>query len=190
MGKKGLQTKKRIVDTTTDLIMKKPLNRISVREICEASGIAKGTFYVHFEAKEEVALAIIEENMADILEDFKKMASIEPSMEIMDAFIDFIFDFTLDNVTFLKIIHDPDFIVFLSEKNMFGNFQLIQQSVEQFVRSGCNKGLFNVGNIEFTAYFLHISIHEIIDRVIYDNSPYNLETLKSESKEIVRKLLV
>jgi AcrR family transcriptional regulator len=46
--KKSEQTKRMLTDSLKCLMAEKPLNRITVREICESCGVNRQTFYYHF----------------------------------------------------------------------------------------------------------------------------------------------
>lgn len=58
-----LRTEETLRKTLLDLLRKKPLERITVREICEHAGVNRSTFYAHFEdiynmmEKSELAIA-------------------------------------------------------------------------------------------------------------------------------------
>ncbi|MGL5069338.1 MAG: TetR/AcrR family transcriptional regulator [Sarcina sp.] len=47
-------TRKKLFETAIKLINEKGYDNITVSEICKESGVAKGTFYVHFESKEDI----------------------------------------------------------------------------------------------------------------------------------------
>lgn len=189
MAKKGELTKKRIMDTVIKLLKKKPLRKISVREICQEAHIAKGTFYVHFEAKEDVAFQVLKILFYDIQQDFFKIIEYPATLETAYTIIDYIIEFTTNNVAFLKIIHDESFAEYIGKENLGYYINHFNSCIKEFIVRGVNEGSFNVPNIEFTTHFISASIHELIDQFIYGNSPYTLETINKESKEIVRKLI-
>ncbi len=47
-------TKKKLFITAVNLIKQKGFEDITVSEICKKAGVAKGTFYVHYQAKEDI----------------------------------------------------------------------------------------------------------------------------------------
>ncbi len=59
----------------TDLLKRKPIQSISVKELCEAAGINRGTFYAHYTDIYD----LMEKMEADMLEDFK--SALEPLLE-------------------------------------------------------------------------------------------------------------
>ena len=53
--------KKKIVDTTTDLLKIKSFPYISLAEIAKEAGISKGTLYYYFKNKNEILLQIYDD---------------------------------------------------------------------------------------------------------------------------------
>lgn len=68
-------TKMLIRRAFTDLISKKPIQSISVKELCEAAGINRGTFYAHYTDIYD----LLEKLEAEMMEDFKN--SLQPVIE-------------------------------------------------------------------------------------------------------------
>jgi len=54
-------TRERLLQTAADLIWTSSYHATGVDSICEAAGIHKGSFYHHFESKEELAMAALED---------------------------------------------------------------------------------------------------------------------------------
>ena len=72
---KSAQTKKRIASVAIKLFTQKGVEAVTVGEICKKAGIAVGTFYYYFTAKEDIYDQIISE-AADHME--KAIAAIPP----------------------------------------------------------------------------------------------------------------
>ena len=60
-----MRTRRYILDAAERMIQTKGLARLTNKEIAEAAGCAEGTLYNHFETKEALILAAIEENLPD-----------------------------------------------------------------------------------------------------------------------------
>lgn len=50
------ETKENIIQEAIQLIKKHGFDKVTINDICEASGISKHTFYYHFKSKEEVLM--------------------------------------------------------------------------------------------------------------------------------------
>jgi AcrR family transcriptional regulator len=62
-----MRTRQYILEATERMLQTKGLARLTNKEIAEAAGCAEGTLYKHFETKEALILAAIEENVPDFL---------------------------------------------------------------------------------------------------------------------------
>jgi AcrR family transcriptional regulator len=60
MQQRSEETRKRILDTASQLFSQAGYEATGVAEICQHAGISKGAFYHHFPAKQSVFLAILE----------------------------------------------------------------------------------------------------------------------------------
>lgn len=54
----GLKTRQKLLDVTNELIKEKGFYKLSIGDITERAGVAKGTFYIYFKHKEEIVLEI------------------------------------------------------------------------------------------------------------------------------------
>jgi AcrR family transcriptional regulator len=62
-----MRTRQYILEAAERMLQTKGLARLTNKEIAEAAGCAEGTLYNHFETKEALILAAIEENVPDFL---------------------------------------------------------------------------------------------------------------------------
>ena len=77
--KAAAETRKKLLKTGQKLIMKNGLSNVSVEDITNAAGVAKGTFYTYFKRKEDIVFEICREPFADIAKHF--CDSKEPDLE-------------------------------------------------------------------------------------------------------------
>lgn len=62
MGRSPTNTKEKLLQTAYDLIWKSSYGSVSVDDICNASGVKKGSFYYYFPSKAELAIDVMEES--------------------------------------------------------------------------------------------------------------------------------
>lgn len=55
----AIETQKKLLETSIDLIIKKGYDNVTVSEICSACQVAKGTFYIYFESKKDIVINIL-----------------------------------------------------------------------------------------------------------------------------------
>ena len=82
-----MRTRQYILEAAERMIQTRGLARLTNKEIAEAAGCAEATLYKHFETKEALILAAIEENLPDFLtvvrEDRIGERSIEANMQFI-----------------------------------------------------------------------------------------------------------
>ena len=54
----ALETRKKIIEAARIVISKKGFEAVSIDDIMTEAGLGKGTFYTHFERKEDVSVRI------------------------------------------------------------------------------------------------------------------------------------
>ncbi|MFZ9049305.1 MAG: TetR/AcrR family transcriptional regulator [Steroidobacteraceae bacterium] len=96
MGRKGAQTRQRLIDATVELLERRPLRDVSVSEITALAGTSSSSFYNYFEDVAAAALAAaanIEQytpEMGAILEEpWVKANAREKAMALMEAYVAF-----------------------------------------------------------------------------------------------------
>jgi AcrR family transcriptional regulator len=52
--RRRLQTRKRLIKSTLDLVLEKGFESISIQDITDRADLGRGTFYIHFKDKEDV----------------------------------------------------------------------------------------------------------------------------------------
>lgn len=59
-------TKQRLLDAGLSLLLKHGYNHLGVQDLLEATGTPKGSFYHHFEDKQDFALQVVDQYMAGV----------------------------------------------------------------------------------------------------------------------------
>ena len=62
-----MRTRQYILEATEQMLQTRGLARLTNKEIAEAAGCAEGTLYKHFETKQALILAALEENVPEFL---------------------------------------------------------------------------------------------------------------------------
>ena len=80
-------TKKAIKDTFIALLDERPLNRITVKDIMEACGINRNSFYYHFEDLPALLEEIIAEQVQRLIQSHPTVDSLEDCVEAAAEFV-------------------------------------------------------------------------------------------------------
>ncbi len=62
-----MKTRERILDATKQVIQERGLARVTTKEIARAAGVAEGTLFKYFERKDDLLLAVVQENLPPFL---------------------------------------------------------------------------------------------------------------------------
>lgn len=94
LGRRALETRQRLLDTTAQLLAKRRLREIRVVEIARRAGTSPATFYQYFKDVEEAALALAEQASEGIMELAEKIAAswrgqagLNTARSLVDAYI-------------------------------------------------------------------------------------------------------
>lgn len=114
MNKKAPSSKKRVTKTSRKeeiikaaaiLFSQKSYHDVTVDQIAEQVGVAKGTIYLYFESKENLYLGILEETfktIESILE--KEIAKKDPAPQKLKKMLILVFQFYFQNLDVLRIL--------------------------------------------------------------------------------------
>ena len=69
------ETRRRLIDSALGVFARNGYERATVDEIVREAGFSKGAFYVHFEAKEDIFWAMLEERTNHLQEAFREAAN-------------------------------------------------------------------------------------------------------------------
>jgi AcrR family transcriptional regulator len=91
MGRKGAESRRRLLDATRILIVSEAIHNISASAIARAAGLASQTFYLYFKDINEILLALSDEasaDMADVHDALSKDLSASSPAERARRFVD------------------------------------------------------------------------------------------------------
>lgn len=136
--------KAEILDVTRKLINEKGLSNTSTNDIARTVGISRGTLYHHFESKEAILDALVEQTSADIYQRAREIAE-DKSIPVVERI--------LKTVLALNVESSPDHII-LEHLNSPNNI-LLHQKVQKemlltlpgilakIIEDGNQEGIFN-----------------------------------------------
>ncbi|MDS1002081.1 TetR/AcrR family transcriptional regulator [Clostridium sp. FAM 1755] len=82
---KAILTKNKVFETAIKLIKEKGYDNVTVSQICEKAGVAKGTFYVHYKSKEDIVKESYYSDMGVfVLKQYQNLILKDENMSIKD----------------------------------------------------------------------------------------------------------
>lgn len=187
---RGIDTHNSIISAAVELFDIKSIHKTTISDIVKKAGIAKGTFYIHFESKDELVWHFLERELDSAFVWFAKLngkgydkASIEEIIDVGVTYIE-------KRMFTFKMIHNVKFHSFLGQDKMKERFEAEWiNSMILWLEAGNRNGDIAVDDPKFTARFLSIAIHEMIDQIIIGESEYTLRELGDKVKLMFLKLI-
>jgi AcrR family transcriptional regulator len=107
----GAETKKRLYESAEKLFNQYSYNDVSIESIAAAASVTKGTFYVHFNSKDELYATLFSNYVSQIDMDYKKfiddLPSDMPTSDVLLALIEKISDVLINTIgyDYLKTVY-------------------------------------------------------------------------------------
>ena len=148
--------KEEIIRVAANLFSQKSYHDVTMDQIAEKVGVAKGTIYLYFESKENLYLEILEETYEEIesiLE--KEIAKKDPAPQKLKKMLMLIFKFYLENLDVLRIL-SRDETHLIREHYEFTEHWRVKgvRFYQKILEKGINEGSFRPVNTELTALII------------------------------------
>lgn len=155
--------KKELIKIAYNLFITKGYENTSVDEIISVAGIAKGTYYYHFESKEQMLEEVVNMMIDRCVERAKQIVETDLKLEEKLVYTILALHVTPEEQSVQELIHKKENII-LHKKT---NDRIIEEAVPiltQIVIEAKEKGLFNVDdNIEERVKMTLILSNEMFD---------------------------
>ena len=183
----AVMTKNKIFETASDLIEEKGYNNVTIKEICEKAGVAKGTFYHYFSAKEDIIIETykkIDKYYEDIIEKgFEFDDTFQKILEVISHKTTYVQKCNIDKVKEVyksQIDVGNNFFVSKERTSYKILYDIIKHAQEN------NEIVTNKTAEEITTFIL-LSVRGIIYDWCVNNGTYDLESYVNEyTKKIIQ----
>lgn len=138
-----------ILDTAQMLFYTKGYEKTAVQDIINEIGIAKGTFYHHFNSKEKLLDALISRLLEQALAILKPILANDQltALEKLHLFFGEVGTLKLENETFIRTllpIWYEDSNVIMREKTKLYTFNMYTPLYDQIIQQGIEEGVFTI----------------------------------------------
>lgn len=169
----ALHTKAMIFKAAIALFRERDYTQVTINDITNAAGVAKGTFYLYFKTKEE----ILAKQFADMDTHYKKAAANLPKEPLDQQLLYFLcqmFHYCQDvcGLNIMKTLYTHQISIELRSKFLNNTNRPFYLIMTQFVHEGHTNGLFCSARSE--TEILETLLHSV-HGVIYDWCLYNGE---------------
>lgn len=189
-GAKGRTTKLAIMEAAVTLFMKKGFNNTPVREICAQAKVSKGTFYLYFEAKEQVIDSIYEYLYHYMAHTFSQMKEPELSMDGLMGALDRLVALMKANRSLLQFVHHPQIMGMSTGAlwEMEANHML--PLLKTWVASAIAQGIIRPTITPDTIAIIYQMIHDALENALLDSDPTALDRKLPLIKDLLQRMIL
>ncbi len=189
-GVKGRTTKLAIMEAAVTLFMQKGFNNTPVREICQLAKVSKGTFYLYFEAKEQVIDSIYEYLYHYMAHTFSQMKEPELSMDGLMGALDRLVALMKANRSLLQFVHHPQIMGMGTGAlwEMEANHML--PLLKTWVTSAIAQGIIRPTITPDGITVIYQMIHDALENALLDTDPTALDRKLPLIKDLLQRMIL
>ncbi len=141
--RQAVDRKQRIIENASDLFAAKGYHGTTIDEIVQATGIAKGTFYIYFDSKEELLLEVIKRLIDTTFHKIDRLLQKEKKKDIVTSI-------ELKGQGFLELYLEKSEILYMLIGETVGNprlkgqlrevYEQLAETIEEDLRAGVEYG--------------------------------------------------
>ncbi len=188
MDVRARKTKRKveILRIAANLFAEKSYHDVTMDEIAQKAGIAKGTIYLYFKSKEKLYLEILEDSyqvIEAILE--KEIARNDETPEKLRKILLIIFDFYLKNIDILRILTRDETHLIKEHYDFTEHWRLRRINLyKKILEKGEKEGSFRVVNINLTSLIIFGLVRSVM---FYYEPDKSSEHLAGEVYSVITK---
>ena len=89
-NRRTLVTKRILRESLIELMQKKPISKITIKEICDLSEMSRSTFYLHYQDQFELLSDVENEVMDNTVKALENLSGSLNTLESIEAFLDYV----------------------------------------------------------------------------------------------------
>lgn len=168
-----LSKKNNIIRIAAKLFSDKSFHDVTMDEIAEQVGVAKGTLYLYFSSKENLYLQILEhtfDSIESLLE--TEVAKSDSAPEKLKKVLGIIIRFYRENIDVLKILSRDETHLIQEHHELTEKWRLRRIHLyEKIIKKGIAEGSFKTTNTELAALILYGSAGAVMVFYDFEKSP-------------------
>jgi AcrR family transcriptional regulator len=180
-----------LLDAGLAVFVDKGVAATALDDITRRAGVAKGTFYLYFDSKEQLLAALQRRFEQEAVEriDAAVLAAGDDWGAKLDAWVtacfqDYPAELALHDVLFHRSVPPTESIL-----DGYGGQPTLVSSLRQLISAGVEAGAFSVADPDLTAAFICHAIHGAYDRIWHDGRPLDTDRLITVGRQLVRRAL-
>ena len=185
------QRRQDLLDAAARVFAEKGVGAATVAEICEAAGVAKGTFYLYFDSREHLLAALRELMVDEALEravSYYERVGTEDIWSLVDGMTESMIELLYEQKDMLQAVTSEGLSRETAE--VFAECdRKLNALVADGIRRGIEEGAFSVTNPDATAALLNNATEGAVVEAILHDSGLTKDEIIAAAKEMARKVL-
>lgn len=181
------QRRRELLDAGMEVFTDKGVAAATIDQITRVAGVAKGTFYLHFETKEHLLAGLqreFESRLVDRAEQAADAAGADPA-DRLAAWVEATFTHYPDDIALHDVLfHHP---VLPGPVGDDGEHRDLTDSLGELIGAGRAAGRFDVDDVELTAMLLCSALHRMFDRVWHRDGTFEPERMRAATHRLFRR---
>jgi AcrR family transcriptional regulator len=180
-----------LMDAAVRVFHQKGITKATVSDITEAAGVAKGTFYLYFDSKEQL-LAALKGRFVDAL--LERAASLfervgrDDWWALADASVQTMVDFMLERRDMIEVFAQESLTP--EARRIFADCEnKIRMMFSTGIAAGIEAGAFRVSDPLMAATLLDHAVHGAVEHAILYDPDLDRDRLLASARELTRKFL-
>lgn len=180
-----------LMDAAVRVFQAKGIARTTVSDITDSAGVAKGTFYLYFDSKDQLLGALkerfVDEILAHATQDYERIGQ-EDWWTLVDGVIENWTDFMLDRADMIQVI--------MQEPMTPDNYRVFAECEAKVdamftsgIQAGIEAGAFRTSDPELISKLFHYALDGTLTHAILYGQEIDRDRFVSAGKELVRKAL-
>jgi AcrR family transcriptional regulator len=187
--KPAAQRRRDLLDAGLAVFVEKGVAAATLDHVTQRAGVAKGTFYLHFDSKEHLLAALqadFEQRLVERI-DARVADAGESWAARLDTWVDAaLADYPADRALHDVLFHHP--VLPDDAKGVHAERDLAH-SLTDVIEGGIEAGAFDTADPPLTAMLLCSALHLAFDRVWHQDVPYETDRLSAGVRELFRRAL-
>lgn len=162
--KEATQRRQEILRAAAELFFSQGFDNTSMQDVQERVGIARGTLYYHFDSKEDMLDALIDQMSGEMLKAARSAAK-EPGLPLLQRFMKVLMAVqvsTPESKHLLEQMHRPQNVL-LHQKSQQVLLRQLSPILAELVREGVKEGVFNTPYPEYCTEMVVAYVSIVLD---------------------------
>jgi AcrR family transcriptional regulator len=187
--KPAAQRRRDLLDAGLAVFVERGVAAATLDHVTQRAGVAKGTFYLHFDSKEHLLAALQADFERRLVERIDaRVAEAGESWAVrLDAWVDAaLADYPADRALHDVLFHHPVLPSGSDERHADRD---LARSLTDLIEGGIEADAFSAADPPLMAMLLCSALHRAFDRIWHQDVPYETGRLSSAVRELFRRAL-